>query len=59
MKYALFNHGQFTLKLGQNGFRFPNDIFKGIFLNEKVSIAIRISPKFVSKGPINNMTALV
>ena len=30
-----------------------------IFLNENVSIAIKISLKFVPKGPINNILALV
>ena len=37
---------------------FADDIFKGIFMNEKFSIAIRISLKFVPKGPINNKSAL-
>ena len=43
----------------QNGIRFPDDIFKCIFLNENVSISIKIPLKFVPKGPINNMQALV
>ena len=30
-----------------------------IFLNENVSISIKISLKFVPKGPINNIPALV
>ena len=34
----------------QNGRHFADDIFKRIFLNEKVSILIRISVKFVPKG---------
>ena len=38
---------------------FPDDIFKDFFLNENVSIVIRISLKFVPKGPINNIPALV
>ena len=33
--------------------------FKCIFLNETVGISIKISPKFVPKGPINNIPALV
>ena len=39
----------------------PNrdDIFKCIFLNENVWISIKISLKFVPKGPINNIPALV
>ena len=36
-----------------------DDIFKHIFLNEKVWILIKISLKFVSKGPIGNNPALV
>ena len=38
---------------------FANDIFKHIFLNENVSISIKISLKFVSKVRINNIPALV
>ena len=48
-----------TLRLRQNGCHFTDDIFKCIFLNENVSIAIKISLKFVPKGPINNIPALV
>ena len=47
-----------TLRPRQNGRHFP-DIFKGIFLNENVWILIKISLKFVSNGPINNIPALV
>ena len=36
-----------------------DDIFKCIFLNENVRIAIEISLKFVPKGPIDNKSALV
>ena len=35
------------------------DTFKRIFLNENVIISIKISLKFVPKGPINNSPALV
>ena len=35
------------------------NIFKRNFLNEKVRILIKISLKFVPKGPINNNPALV
>ena len=42
-----------------NGHHFPDDIFKWIFLNENVWISINISLKFVLKGPINNIPALV
>ena len=44
---------------GQNGCYFADDIFKCIFFNENVWIAIRISLKFVTKGPIHNIPALV
>ena len=35
------------------------DIFKCIFMNEKLCILVRISLKFVPKGPIDNKSALV
>ena len=47
------------LRPRQNGHRFADDIFKRIFLNENVKISIKISLKFVPKGPINNNPALV
>ena len=47
-----------TLRLRKNGRRFQN-IFKCIFLNENAWISIKISLKFVPKGPINNIPALV
>ena len=48
-----------TLKLRQNGRHLPDDIFKCIFLSENVWISINISLKFVPKGPINTIPALV
>ena len=48
-----------TLRPRQNGRHFADDIFKCIFLNENVSIAIEISLKFVPKAQINNIPALV
>ena len=48
-----------TLRPRQNGRHFADDIFKCIFLNENVWIPIKISLKFVPKGPINNIPALV
>ena len=38
---------------------FPDYISKCIFLNENVLISIKISLKFVHKGQINNIPALV
>ena len=48
-----------TLRLRQNGHGFADDIFKRIFLNENVRISIKISLKFVPKGPTINIPALV
>ena len=48
-----------TLRPRQNGRHFADDIFKCIFLNENVWIPIETSMKFVPKGPINNIPALV
>ena len=48
-----------TLRTRQNGRHFADDIFKRIFFNENVGISIKISLKFVPKGPINNIPALV
>ena len=48
-----------TLRPRQNGCLFADDTFKRIFLNENVRISIKISLKFVPKGPINNIPALV
>ena len=53
--HAYFN----ILRPRQNGRHFPYDIFKCIFVNGNVWISIRISMKFVPKGPINNIPALV
>ena len=48
-----------TLRPRQNGLQFADDIFKCIFFNENVWIAIRISLGFVPKSPINDIPALV
>ena len=44
-----------TLRSPRNDRYFPDDIFKWIFFNENISIAIKISLKFVPKAPINNI----
>ena len=36
-----------------------DDTFKRKFVNENILISIKISLKFVSKDPINNIPALV
>ena len=48
-----------TLRPRQNGRHFPDDIFKCIFWNENIWISIKISPKFVPKGPIIIIPAFV
>ena len=44
---------------GQNGHHFADNIFRCIFMTEKFCILIKISLKFVPKGPIDNNPALV
>ena len=48
-----------TLRPRRNEQHFADDIFKHIFFNENVWILIKISLKFVPKGPINNIPTLV
>ena len=48
-----------TLRLRQNGCHFADNIFKCIFLNESVRISNEISLKFVPKGLISNIPALI
>ena len=48
-----------TFQPRQNGRYFAASIFKCIFLNENVWISIKISLKFVLKGPFDTMPALV
>ena len=48
-----------TLNPRQNGRHFLDNIFKCIFINEGILILTKISLKFVPKGPINNLPALV
>ena len=47
------------LRPRQNGRHFADDLFKCIFLNENIWILLEISLKFVPKGPISNIPALV
>ena len=51
----LFN----TLRPGQKDHHFADDEFKCIFLNENVSISIKVSFKFVPKGPNNIIAVLI
>ena len=48
-----------TLGPRQNGCNFADGIFECNFLNENVWISIKISLKILSKGPVNNISALV
>ena len=48
-----------TFRPRQNGRLFADDTFNRIFLNENVLISIDISLKFVPRGPINDISALV
>ena len=48
-----------TLRPRLDGRHFADDIFNCILLNENVWISIKISLKFVSNGPTNNILALV
>ena len=54
MRQCINMHFINTLRPRQNGRHFTDDTFKHIFLNENVRISIKISLKFVPKGPINN-----
>ena len=48
-----------SFKPRQNGRHFADDFFKRIFSNENAWISLKISLKFVTKVPINNIPALV
>ena len=48
-----------TLRPRPNGQYFADDTFKCVFLNENTCISINISLKFVPKGSIHNIPALV
>ena len=48
-----------TLRPGQDGRHFADDIFKCIFFNKDLSILIKISLKFVLNGPFNHIPPLV
>ena len=48
-----------TLRLRQNGHHFEDDVLKCIFLNENISISIKIALKFDPKAAINNSPSLV
>ena len=47
------------IEAGQDGRHFPDDNLKWIFFYENLYILIKISLKFVPRGPFNNIPALV
>ena len=47
-----------SLRPRRNRHHFAEDIIKCIFLSENELMSLRISLKFVPKGPINNFPAL-
>ena len=61
LMYICFTQPQWvnTLRSRQNRRHFVDDMFECIFLIENVWIPIEISMKFVPKGPINNIQAMV
>ena len=48
-----------TSRRMQNGSHFTDGLFKSIFMNKNIWISIKMSLKFVRKGPINNIPAFV
>ena len=44
---------------GQNGCHLADDIFRCVFINENFCIVIKISLRFVSKCPIDNISTLI
>ena len=61
LRHICVTHSQWlnTLRPKQNGRHFADDIFKCIFLIENEWMSLEISLKFILKGPINNIPALV
>ena len=63
--HVLMNKNKFsttqvnTWRPRQNGRHFADAIFRCIFLNENVWTPVKISLKFVARGPINNIPAMV
>ena len=48
-----------TLRPRQNIRHYADETFKRLFVNKNIRLLIEISLKFVPKGPINNIPALV
>ena len=58
-RYVVLGLSVIEIYTGQNGSHFADDIVRCIFVNKKYCILIKILPKFVPKGQINNNSALV
>ena len=56
---SLFFLANNTLRRRQNARHFAEGTFNRIFINENIRISIKFSLKFVPKGPISNIQALV
>ena len=59
VEFYIYSYHFNTLRPRQNGRHFADANFKRIFVNEDVRIFIEISLKFIPKGPIKNIPALV
>ena len=58
--YKAYSFNELTdLPPGQNGRHFADDIFRCIFMNEKFCILIKMSLKFVPKGPVDINPVLI
>ena len=58
MKLSVMTTTVNTMRPRQQDRHFSDDIFKCIFWNENVWILLKISPKFVPKVRINNITSI-
>ena len=59
LRWMPLNTFDYHIKAETNGRHFADDIFKCIFLDDNVWIPIKMSLKFVPKGPINNIPEMV
>ena len=57
--HVVFHRSLNTPRPRRNGHHFPDNIVKSIFFNENAWISNTISLKFVSKGTINSIPALI
>ena len=59
MQLKMINVDVYSSPPGWNDRHFADDIFKCIFVNERMCILINISLKFTPKDPIDNNPALI